>query len=218
MSTFALPEKQQGKKLPFVILDAGHGGLNPANGHYTTAPSKMWEFKNWTFYEGVFNRLVVKEIAVLLDAMGIPYEIVSHKWQDNSRPDRVAKVQNIVRRQGNSVLFSIHANAANTNNPNFFHAKGYMVFTSKGQTKSDAIAETLWQKLQKHLPTRQGRKDLSDGDLDYEASFDMLALTPCPAVLLECGFFTNEEEALFLMQPATQKAIATAIVETIVTL
>ncbi len=211
------PPKKHKRNYPFVILDAGHGGLDP-HGNYTTAPSKMWEYPTWTFYEGVFNRLVLKEVERLLTNMAIPYAVISHAWQDNARRDRIEQVRKLVKEHGNSVLFSIHANAANTNSPNFHTAKGFMVFTSKGKTSSDAIANTLWEKLAKYMPTRKGWKDTSDLDLDYEASFDVLALTPCPAVLLECGFFTNEEEAKFLMKPDTQLAIAHAIVETIITL
>jgi N-acetylmuramoyl-L-alanine amidase len=203
-----------GKKYPLIILDAGHGGLDE-RGNYVTAPSKMWEFPEFTFHEGVFNRQIVKKVASLLDELKIPYEVISHEWQDTPLKDRIDLVNRLHRKHGDSVLFSIHANAANTARKNFHTAKGYMVFTSPGDTASDKIASVLFGNLGKYLPTRQARKDTTDGDVDYEANFAMLVRTLPPSVLVECGFFTNEEEARFLLTEKAQWDIAMAVVETI---
>ena len=51
-----------------ILLDAGHGGLNPA-GQYVTSPSKEYKHskgqfhKEGWFYEGVWNRTLVNAVA-----------------------------------------------------------------------------------------------------------------------------------------------------------
>jgi len=55
------------------------------------------------------------------------------------------------------------------------------------------------------------RKDMSDGDLDHEARFYELDKTHMPAVLIECGFFTNLQEARWLSSEEGINQLATAV-------
>lgn len=40
---------------------------------------------------------------------------------------------------------------------------------------------------------------MSDGDGDYEQNFTIIYKTLCPSVLVEYGFYTNEEEMEWMM-------------------
>jgi N-acetylmuramoyl-L-alanine amidase len=84
---------------------------------------------------------------------------------------------------------SIHCNAAMAAT-----ARGFEVFTSVGETRSDAAAECIINEFHKAFPLRPIRRDFADGDQDKEARFRVLTGTFGPAVLVELGFLTNAEE------------------------
>ena len=94
--------------------------------------------------------------------------------------------------------------------------KGWSCYTTKGETESDKIAECLYDSFEEHFPDRKIRKDLSDGDRDYEENFYLLRMTRCPAVLLENFFYDNPEECRWLLKWETKEMIARSIATGIV--
>ncbi|MGV8961787.1 MAG: hypothetical protein ACOH2V_00130 [Candidatus Saccharimonadaceae bacterium] len=64
-------------------------------------------------------------------------------------------------------------------------ARGYSVYTTKGKTNSDTVAEILMKQFAINFPELRARPDKSDGDLDQEENFTVLMKTNCPAVLIE---------------------------------
>jgi len=204
---YDLPFSITGKSNYVWILDAGHGGMSP-KGVYTTAPSKMAKFTEFTVYEGVINRNIMLDVIEGLIDKGIDYIVVSDNWEDTPLSQRVNRADNIYMKHKNAVYVSIHSNAGG--------GSGFEIFTSPGQTKSDKIANVFCETYQKHFPTMKFRADKADGDADKEADFYVLRKTDCPAVLVENLFFDNLEEAKFLMSPEGQKAIADCIVDSIV--
>jgi len=66
------------RKPKLIILDPGHGGVDPMTCEYTTAPGKMalhhgyfMHHDGW-FYEGVWNRDFCIHLAKLLAGAGLP--------------------------------------------------------------------------------------------------------------------------------------------------
>ena len=104
----------------------------------------------------------------------------------------------------------IHANAAG-NGTAWMNAKGWSCYTSPGKTKGDTLAEFMYDAFERAFPDRKIRKDMSDGDRDWEANFTVLKNTKCPAVLLENFFYDNREECAWLLEPVTKARIADAI-------
>lgn len=203
-------DKVQGKRL-LVFIDAGHGGIDE-KGHYTTAPSKMWKHKDFVFYEGVYNRNIANKLAEKLKKAGIDYEFLHDEVKDIALTFRVRKANELSKNR-ECVLFSIHGNAADNLSANYFS-----VWTSRGNTKSDAIAEILYQELQKELPEERFSADTTDNDRDWEANFTIIDKTICPAILSENGFFTNEEQARKMLTPEWQDKVANAHFNTILKL
>lgn len=131
--------------------------------------------------------------------------------------DRCKRVNDIVAREGkqNVILISIHANAFG-NGKEWTSPSGWSVYTSKGQTKADDLAEQLAKAAIKNLPQMKMRAEKSDGDLDYEENFYILKHTACPAVLTEKGFYTNKEDLAILESREGRRAITDLHVEGIV--
>ena len=191
------------------ILDAGHGGM--VDGQYTTNPyydendpktfHKMWVHDGTPIYEGVFNRLVVNQIATRLKEEGVSHQKLVGQL-DTSLRWRKDEANYIYTKKPESVLVSVHGNAFNG------LAKGIEVFTSKGETKSDPIAEVFCTEADKEFPSKAMRWDLSDGDKDKEANFYILSKTRLPAILTENFFFDNKDEAEFMMSEEGVRRIA----------
>jgi len=201
------------------LIGNGHGGLDE-EGNYTTCPDwnkhdpntwhKMHVHNGVPLFEGVFNRNVADKIAWKLSELGISFELVVPEAEDISLKERVRRVNDFHKNNKNSIFVSIHGNAFNSS------AKGFEVFTSKGVTRSDKIAEVFAIKMAKTFPNKVMRWDLSDRDKDKEANFYVLKNTSCPAILTENFFFDNPEDASLMMSEEGVEKIAQAHVDAIV--
>lgn len=179
-----------------VLLDNGHGGV--INGVYQTPGKRSPIWSDGTqLFEGVFNREIVEILKDLCDVRGIDCDIIVPELTDVPLYERVKRVNNIYKERKDAVLISIHANGFSKESAN-----GFEVFTSKGLTRSDSMAKVISEEYlkQMHKIKNRGIK---------EANFYMVKKTHCPAVLIECGFMTNERECRILM--TKQDRIAKAI-------
>ena len=143
--------------------------------------------------------------------------MVVTETNDVTLRNRVNRVNTICNRLGasNVLLVSIHANAAG-NGSAWMNAKGWSCYTSKGKTASDQVAECLYDAFEAEFQDRKIRKDMSDGDRDWEENFYVLEKSKCPAVLLENFFYDNREECAWMLQEETKKRIASAAVKGII--
>lgn len=186
-----------------IFIDAGHGGIDPKTGKYTTAPGKQFYHKgkvchdNGWFYEGVSNRIYAKKLMQkLLDAK-IPFVPIYHTWKDTSLSNRTKLVNQYIDKVSDGVLISFHHNATQRHN-----ASGFQVWTTKGETKSDPIATKIYELFEKEFIDIKAFKNFSDSgrkDPDYEANFYITKHVKCPAVLLETMFFDNPNDVDIIM-------------------
>ena len=95
-------------------------------------------------------------------------------------------------------------------------ARGWSVYTSKGQTAADVLADCLAEAARKYLSNQAIRADWSDGDIDFEEGFYLLRHTSCPAVLTENMFMDNRQDLQFLESGSGQRAIIDLHVEGII--
>jgi N-acetylmuramoyl-L-alanine amidase len=203
-----------------IFLDAGHGGIDPKSGKYTTAPGKMWKhpkgkFHNGTFfYEGVSNRQFCDEIIKVCNRENINVVKVYHDWKDNSLDSRTNIANNYHNTISQGIYLSMHSNAINWQDK----AEGFSVWTSPGKSVSDDIATAIWATVGKVVAPKWGikmRADRSDGDPDYEARFSVLIESGMPSVLIENLFFDNYNDSLKLMNPEYQADIAESTVDSL---
>ena len=189
-----------------ILIDPGHGIDTPGK----RSPDGL-------LLEYLWNRQVADLILEGLVSAGIDASLVVTETNDVSLKNRVNRVNTICNRLGasNVLLVSIHANAAG-NGSAWMNAKGWSCYTSKGKTKSDQVAECLYDAFEEEFQDREIRKDMSDGDRDWEENFYVLQKSKCPAVLLENFFYDNREECAWMLQEETKKRIASAAVKGII--
>ena len=185
-----------------ILIDAGHG--------IDTAGKRS---PDSSFREYLFNRQVAEQVYSILSAEGYDVEMVVTEIEDIPLKERVKRVNNICNKvgAGNALLLSIHANAAG--NGQWMSAQGWCCFTTKGVTKSDKAAECMYTAFEQEFKERKFRKDLSDGDKDWEQDFYIIKHASCPAVLLENFFYDNKEECQWLLREDTRIRISEAIVQ-----
>lgn len=189
-----------------ILIDPGHGIDTPGK----RSPDGL-------FLEYLWNRQVADLILEGLVSAGVDASLVVTETNDVTLRNRVNRVNTICNRVGasNVLLVSIHANAAG-NGSAWMNARGWSCYTSKGKTKSDQVAECLYDAFEEEFQDRKIRKDMSDGDRDWEENFYVLQRSKCPAVLLENFFYDNREECAWMLQEETKRRIASAAVKGII--
>lgn len=189
-----------------ILIDPGHG--------IDTSGKRSPDGK---FLEYLWNRQIADLLLDRFMIMGIDASLVVTETNDISLATRVQRVNRVCSKVGasNVILLSIHSNAAGDGSK-WMSAQGWSCYTSKGETKSDLIAECLYDAFEAEFADRKIRKDMSDGDRDWEENFYVLAKSKCPAVLLENFFYDNRDECAWLLKDETKERIADAIVKGIV--
>lgn len=181
---------------PIVLLDNGHGKETAGK------RSPVWSDGSQLF-EWEFNRDIVRRIAEKLEADGIPYRVLVPEETDISLTERARRANEYAKEfNGKAYVLSIHANAGG--------GTGWEVYTSLGQTPSDAIATVFFEEAgREFVPDGwRMRSDYSDGDPDKEANFAILTKTTCPAILTENFFMDTEKDCRFIMSEDGRERIA----------
>lgn len=189
-----------------ILIDPGHGINTPGK-----------RSPDGKFLEYLWNRQIADLLLDRFMIMGIDASLVVTETNDISLATRVQRVNKVCSKVGasNVILLSIHSNAAGDGSK-WMSAQGWSCYTSNGETKSDMIAECLYDAFEAEFAEKKIRKDMSDGDRDWEENFYVLAKSKCPAVLLENYFYDNRDECAWLLKDETKERIADAIVKGIV--
>ena len=184
-----------------ILIDAGHGIDTPGK-----------RSPDGAFREYLWNRQVADIVCEDLGIDGYNVSLVVTETNDIPLITRVNRVNAICNKYGKDdvILVSIHSNAAG-NGKDWMNARGWSCYTTKGDTKSDILAELLYDSFERSFPDRKIRKDMQDGDRDWEENFYIIQKSKCPAVLIENFFYDNKEECHWLMQDAVKVRIAMAI-------
>lgn len=198
-----------------ILIDNGHG-VNTAG---KKSPDKqLLEYK--------YNREIAIQLVAELKAKGYDAERIVTEETDISLGERCRRVNAICNKIGtaNVILISVHVNAAGSGGV-WRSAGGWCAYTTRGVTKSDAIATKLYEAAEVSLAAyaealeagkktglydskqRPFRTDYQDGDADQEADFYIIKNTKCPAVLTENLFMDNKTDMAFLLSDAGRKAI-----------
>lgn len=203
------PMIEPGKKQVVICLDNGHGEETPGKRSPWSACGVPPELP---FREYEYCRKVVSRLTQVLHEEGYPVYIVTPETMDVKLAERGARINKVVaeaKAQGmRTISISIHNNAAG-NGKEWKKAYGWSVWTTPGQNNSDILAQCLFDAAEEVLtPLGQAvRKDMSDGDADYEDNFAMCRMPKCPAVLTENMFQDCIKEVKFLLTEEGMNAI-----------
>ena len=180
---------------PVVVLDAGHGGMDSG----ATAGSVR---------ECEINLAIAKKTKTMLTLMG--YHVIMTREDDTLLADEDAKtvraqkrsdLQNrlaIMAETPGAVGISIHQNHFSQS-----YVPGAQVFYGKAEG-SRRLAELIQQNIAAHLQTDNRRK-IKEAD---STLFILNNNTTNPAVMAECGFLSNPNDAQNLQDERYQGALA----------
>ncbi len=176
-----------------IMIDSGHGGKDPgACGRNRTEKEVVLEVAR-----SLRNLLEEAGHTVLLSRNADVYvPLSSRTCRANEWPA--------------DLFLSLHCNGATSP-----EAHGFEVWTSRGETRADALAEKILEAWRFRFPSVKLRKDLSDGDGDKESQFWVLRKTWMPACLVELGFITHPDFERLTEDPKMVNAWAQALAEAI---
>ena len=187
--------------LPVVVIDAGHGG---EDGGAVGINGCIEKEINLRISMMVYDLMRFSNIPVIItrdkDIMLYDNNISGRKKMQDIK-NRVK----IAEQYDNSILVSIHMNSYIS--PKY---SGTQVYYSPNDTKSRALAEAIQSSAANYLQpdnTREIKKATSAIYLLYNVKR--------PAVLVECGFLSNKEEANLLCTDSYQRKMACIIYSSI---
>jgi len=186
-------------KAPTIVLDAGHGGEDGG------AVSKSG------LQEKDINLAVALNLKKMLTASG--FTVVTTRDTDISigdkslgtiRERKVSDIHNrlkIIEKQDNCIFISIHQN-------HFSDSKYYgsQIFYSKNNDKSKPFAEAIQTQIVRLLQP-QNKREIKPAD----STIFLLWQAKVPAIIVECGFLSNDSEAKKLSEPLYQQQMAFSI-------
>lgn len=180
-----------------VLLDNGHGRETPGK---RSPDGKFREYK--------YARDIADEVLSWLWTAGYDAELLVPEAKDISLGERCRRANKKCDKLGadNVILVSIHVNAAGSDGK-WHNATGWQCHTSIGDTKSDELAECLYDSAEENLKGKKIRVDMRDGDRDFENDFYILKHTQCPAVLTENFFQDSKDDVEFLESEEGKTAI-----------
>lgn len=177
-----------------VVIDPGHGGVDPGSIGYKTKVK-----------EADLNLKLSYMLKEKLEAAGI--NIVMTRKDENALAEGTGKAfkkrdmelrKELIKQVRPNMVISIHMNSYTKHN-----LRGAQVFYDKTSDISKQIAESIQEEFIKDLV--KGNKCTSPGD------YFMLKCTTAPSVIVECGFISNEEEEKLLLTEEYQEKIVDCI-------
>lgn len=189
-----------------ILIDNGHGENTPGK-----------RSPNGVLREYLYAREIADDIVRELAKKGYDAERIVKENVDVALSERARRVNEFCGKFGTSnvLLVSIHCNAAG-NGSDWMNARGWSAYTSKGRTKADKLADCLYSIAESVFVGQRIRKDMSDGDPDWEENFYILQKTKCPAVLTENFFQDNRDDVEFLLSPEGKQQIVKVHVDGII--
>lgn len=187
-------DKEENKKT--ILLDPGHGGIDPGKVSVTGTNEKE------------INLEIAKKVEKLLTDHG--YEVIMTREDDNGLykdSDTNKKAADMKKRclmaeENNAdILVSIHQNSYQSEG-----VKGAQVFYYSNSEEGKKLAKAIQKGFKEILDTGNGREAKAND------SYYILLNVKCPAVIAECGFLSNYEEAQLLEKEKYQEKVAEAIV------
>ena len=178
-----------------VVLDAGHGGIDPGKVGVNGANEKD------------INLSIVEKLKGYLEEVGFTVTLTrtsddglySNSDSNKKSADMKARIK-VMEEAKPDFSVSIHQNSF-TQESSF----GAQVFYFESSAEGKRMAEQLQTTLKQVLADDNRREAKSN------TSYYLLKKSPCPMVIVECGFLSNKREAELLITEEYQDKLAWAV-------
>jgi len=173
-----------------IVIDAGHGGWDPG------------KIGKNDVLEKDINLAIAEDLQVLLELAGATVFLTrgdDSALADKKNADLTARANMPTEMQAD-IFISIHQNA-------FANEKvhGAQAFYYDGSDESARLAEAIQGRIRGWLDTENRKEAKAD------AGYFLLKKTATPAVIVECGFLTNNRDAQMLTEEIYQEKVAWAV-------
>lgn len=205
-STQAIPAAnyvEEYHKTAVLLIDPGHGGEDGgAVGCDGTIESQI-------------NLEIALKTADIARLLG--WRVIMTRCEDISIHDtnavtlRQKKISDLKNRVAicetaeNGILISIHQNSL----PGAPSVRGAQVFYNDTRG-GDVLAQTVQNSLNLAINGSQSKSAKNIGEISY-----LMSNVTCPAILVECGFLSNEADCKLLKTEDHQKKIALAVIASV---
>lgn len=178
-----------------IVVDCGHGGIDPGKVGINGVYEKDINLSIGTYLKEALEKKKFHVIMTREKDTGLYQEQDSNKKIADLR-ERVA----IMNQEQVDLIVSIHQNSFTSES-----SRGAQVFYQIGSQKGKECAKILQDQLKESLNPDNHRVEKAN------SSYYLLKKTEKPAVIIECGFLSNSQEAQELCQKKYQKKVAEAI-------
>lgn len=188
-------EVEMQKKLPCVVIDAGHGGADPGK---VSVDGSLEKDINLQIALKLQNFLQMQDVDVILTR-----EADAGLYDENASNKKVQDMKNrvsIIEERQPALTVSIHQNSYHEE-----YVHGAQAFYYAGSEKSKELAERIQHVMMLELDRDNARQAKAND------SYYLLKKTSTPIVIVECGFLSNYEEAQKLSSELYQEKVAWAI-------
>ncbi|MCH1430612.1 MAG: N-acetylmuramoyl-L-alanine amidase [Chlamydiales bacterium] len=172
-----------------VIIDPGHGGVDPGT---IATFNKRFEEKDFTLTTA---RILKNHLS------NLGYRVVLTRNSD--RYITLVKRVRMANKVRNAVFVSLHFNASKNSEADGVEVFYHQSLSSERRLSSKELASNVLNGIIKYTQ--------ADSRGVKKAKFEVLRKTVMPAILVEAGFLTNEEELNDLRDPKYLNAVAWGI-------
>lgn len=183
-----------------ILIDNGHG-----------VETKGKRSPDGTLREYAWAREVANMICDILQAEGYDASLLVPEERDISLAERCRRANR--HPKNDTILVSIHCDASGDGSK-WMKARGWSVFTTKGITKADTLAESIWNRAKQMFRAPLKVRSYSNAKMghDYEENYYILMHSYCPAVLVENFFQDNLEDVAYLKTDIAKATCAEVVV------
>lgn len=183
-----------------ILIDNGHGAETKGK---RSPDGSILEYK-WT-------REVACMECDILQAEGFDAQLLVPEEWDVPLATRCARANKFDK--NDTILISNHINAQGDGSK-WMTARGWRIFTTRGISEADYLAECIWGRADKMFADGLTVGSYSNAKYghDWESNLYLLLHTYCPAVLVENFFMDNKADCEYLKTDIAKATCAEVIV------
>lgn len=180
---------------PVIVLDAGHGGMDPGKVGVNNVLEKD------------INLSIVLKLKELLEEKGFTIYLTrdSDKLLSSANSTAQKKEDMIARTKMVTEINPFFTISIHQNSFPDASVSGPQVFYYKDSTESATMAQIIQDIMNQQLEPAKNREPQAN------ANYYLLTRIPTPTVIVECGFLSNPTEADLLSQEEYQNRVAHAV-------